>query len=66
MDTLMSAFESGTVLVAGLRASFAPSLGALAQDGGAPVAGMARAIDPEQWDRLAARFLLTGEEQTHA
>ena len=52
--------------VAGLRAAFAPGLGALAQDGGAPVPGMARAIDPEHWDRLAARFLLTGEEQTHA
>jgi glycine cleavage system H lipoate-binding protein len=47
---------------AGLRGHFAPGLGALAQDGGAPVAGMARAIDPEAWDRLAATFLLTAEE----
>jgi len=51
--------------VAGLRGSFAPSLGALAQDGGVPVSGMARAIDPDGWDRLAARFLLTGEEHAN-
>jgi glycine cleavage system H protein len=50
--------------VVGLRAQFAPGLGALAQDGGLPVAGMARAIDPEGWDRLAATFLLTGEEDS--
>jgi hypothetical protein len=47
---------------AGLRGHVAPGLGALAQDGGAPVAGMARAIDPDGWDRLAAAFLLTAEE----
>jgi hypothetical protein len=34
---------------AGLRGHVAPGLGALAQDGGVPVAGMARAIDPEGW-----------------
>jgi glycine cleavage system H lipoate-binding protein len=51
---------------AGLRGRFAPGLGALAQDGGVPVSGMARAIDPEGWDRLAARFLLTGEENADA
>jgi glycine cleavage system H lipoate-binding protein len=51
---------------AGLRGHVAPGLGALAQDGGAPVSGMARAIDPEGWDRLAARFLLTDEEDAHA
>jgi len=50
----------------GLRGHVAPGLGALAQDGGAPVSGMARAIDPEGWDRLAARFLLTDEEDAHA
>jgi len=27
---------------------------------------MARAIDPGHWDRLAASFLLTGEEDAHA
>ena len=51
---------------AGLRGHVAPGLGALAQDGGAPVAGMARAIDPDGWDRLAATFLLTAEEDDHA
>jgi glycine cleavage system H lipoate-binding protein len=51
---------------AGLRGHFAPGLGALAQDGGAPVAGMARAIDPERWDHVAATLLLTAEEDSHA
>jgi hypothetical protein len=51
---------------AGLRGHVAPGLGALAQDGGAPVSGMAKAIDPEGWDRMAARFLLTDEEDADA
>jgi len=51
---------------AGLRGHFAPGLGALAQDGGAPVAGMAKAIDPAGWDRLAATFLLTTKEGSDA
>jgi glycine cleavage system H protein len=51
---------------AGLRGHVAPGLGALAQDGGAPVSGMARAIDPQGWDRLAATLLLTAEEDAHA
>jgi glycine cleavage system H lipoate-binding protein len=51
---------------AGLRGHFAPGLGALAQDGGAPVSGMARALDPEGWDRLAATLLLTAEEGSNA
>jgi glycine cleavage system H protein len=51
---------------AGLRGQVAPGLGALAQDGGAPVSGMAKALDPDGWDRLAARFLLTGEEDVDA
>lgn len=53
-------------VAAGLRGHVAPGLGALAQDGGAPVSGMAKAIDPDGWDRLAASFLLTDEENTHA
>jgi hypothetical protein len=36
-------------------------LGRVLQDGGIPVAGLARQIDPEHWDRLAAELLLTGE-----
>jgi glycine cleavage system H protein len=51
---------------AGLRGHVAPGLGALAQDGGAPVSGMAKAIDPDGWDRMAARFLLTAEEDADA
>jgi glycine cleavage system H protein len=53
-------------VAAGLQAQMAPGLGALAQDGGSPVAGMARALNPEQWDTTARAFLLTDEEQTHA
>jgi glycine cleavage system H protein len=51
---------------AALRGRVAPGLGALAQDGGTPVAGMARAVDPEGWDRLAAALLLTAEEDSDA
>jgi glycine cleavage system H protein len=53
-------------VLTGLRARFAPGLGALAQDGGAPLSGMARAIDGEQWDTLAKTFLLSDEENVHA
>lgn len=45
-----------------LREASAPELGALMQDGGAPVAGLAPILDPEHWDRLAARFFLTSKE----
>ena len=48
-----------------LSAAMSPPLGAelgrVLQDGGIPVAGLARQIDPEHWDRLAAELLLTGE-----
>jgi hypothetical protein len=50
----------------GLRGHLAPGLGALSQDGGMPIAGMAKAIDPEGWDRLAATLLLTAEEGSDA
>jgi len=53
-------------VLVGLRGQLAPSLGSLAQDGGAPLHGMARAIDPEHWDRLAGTLLLTGKEDVHA
>jgi glycine cleavage system H lipoate-binding protein len=39
-----------------------PQLGQVLQDGGVPVAGLARQIDPEHWDRLAAELLLTDEQ----
>ena len=50
---------------AGLRGHLAPGLGALVQDGGLPVAGMAKAIDPAGWDGLAGTHLLTAEEDAH-
>jgi glycine cleavage system H lipoate-binding protein len=40
-----------------------PVLGVLSQDGGVPVAGMACAIDPGNWDALARAFLLTSEDE---
>ncbi len=36
-------------------------LGMVYQDGGQPVDGLARALDPENWDKLASRFFLTDE-----
>jgi len=31
----------------------------LHQDGGEPVLGLAKAVDPQRWDGLAREFLLT-------
>lgn len=42
-----------------LTASMTPGLGALAQDGGLPVHGIARGMDEEHWDEIARRFLHT-------
>jgi len=53
-------------VMVGLRGQFASDMGTLAQDGGAPLAGMAKAIAPEHWDELAGTFLLTGKEDSHA
>jgi len=50
----------------GLVGQMAPALGALAQDGGLPVAGMARSLDPEHWDTVARVYLMTEEENGHA
>jgi glycine cleavage system H lipoate-binding protein len=53
--------------VAGLQRTLSPELGALAQDGGVPLAGMARIIDPDHWDRVARTHLLTeDQEDAHA
>jgi len=38
-----------------------PQLGALLQDGGEPVEGFARVLDPEHWPAIAAEMLLTAE-----
>jgi glycine cleavage system H lipoate-binding protein len=36
-------------------------LGAMAADGGAPVSGMAKNLDPAHWDRIAKECFLTNE-----
>lgn len=38
-----------------------PELGAVLQDGGEPVEGFARQLDPEHWSAIAAEMLLTAE-----
>jgi glycine cleavage system H lipoate-binding protein len=42
-----------------LSALFTPELGTIMHDGGVPVNGFARGVDPDNWDRIARRFLLT-------
>jgi len=37
----------------------APALAPMLADGGEPVRGMAKAVDPEKWDDLAREFFLT-------
>ena len=49
--------------VAELQARISPGLGALAQDGGVPVSGMARVIDPSNWHLLARTCLLTDDKE---
>jgi len=42
-----------------LRLKMSPELGAVMQDGGAPLAGMAKNINKEEWDLLLKDFFLT-------
>ena len=42
-----------------LRLKMSPELGAVMQDGGVPLAGMAKNIDAEEWDKLLKEFFLT-------
>jgi len=42
-----------------LSARLSPEAVPVLQDGGTPVAGMAREIDPENWDEVAREFLRT-------
>lgn len=42
-----------------LRAMMSPDLGRVYQDGGLPIDGMARGVDPADWDRVARTFFLT-------
>ena len=41
----------------------APALAAVYQDGGVPVAGIAKALDSEHWDEIAAEYFLTDDAQ---
>ena len=42
-----------------LRSRMSPELGAVMQDGGVPVAGMAKNISTDAWDQLLKEFFLT-------
>lgn len=46
-----------------LQPLHARTLGPLLQDGGVPVAGMARALDPEHWNSFARTHLLTDDKE---
>lgn len=46
-----------------LRLRMSPEIGAVLQDGGVPVSGIARALSEEKWEELA-RELLAGGERT--
>jgi len=42
-----------------LRSKMSPEFGVVMQDGGVPIAGMAKNIDAEEWDLLLKEFFLT-------
>jgi glycine cleavage system H protein len=42
-----------------LSAQLSPALGHVLQDGGTPVNGIARELDPEHWDEIARKFFRT-------
>jgi glycine cleavage system H protein len=44
-----------------LRAKMGDELGTVYQDGGIPVSGIAKALSPDSWDKVASEFLLTHE-----
>jgi hypothetical protein len=46
-------------IVERLRATPAGELGVVLPDGGVPVGGIARALSPEAWDRVAREYLLS-------
>jgi len=49
--------------VSDFQARLSPGLGALAQDGGVPVVGMARVLDADHWDEIARAHLLTSDKE---
>jgi glycine cleavage system H protein len=44
-----------------LRERMGGELGVVSQDGGLPVSGIAKALSPDAWDKIASEFLLTQE-----
>ena len=44
-----------------LRERMGGELGVVYQDGGLPVSGIAKALSPDEWDKIASEFLLTQE-----
>jgi len=44
-----------------LRERMGGELGVVYQDGGLPVSGIAKALSPDKWDKMASEFLLTQE-----
>lgn len=44
-----------------LREKMGSELGTVYQDGGLPVSGIAKALSPDAWDKIASEFLLTHE-----
>lgn len=44
-----------------LRERMGGELGVIYQDGGLPVTGIAKALNPDEWDKVAQEFLLTRE-----
>ena len=42
-----------------MRLKLSPELGAVMQDGGLPMAGMAKNIDADEWDKILKEFFLT-------
>ena len=44
-----------------LREKMGSDLGVVYQDGGLPISGIAKALAPDEWDKMASEFLLTQE-----
>jgi glycine cleavage system H protein len=44
-----------------LRERMGGDLGVVYQDGGLPISGIAKALAPDEWDKMASEFLLTQE-----
>ncbi len=44
-----------------LREKMGSEIGTVYQDGGLPVSGIAKALSPDAWDKIASEFLLTHE-----